>query len=148
DVAADGTIHDVRVLLADARTAPMGQTLDLGTPAAGDRIGLFLISDGFDTYGALPNDLSFVKPGSGNVANVGDAALPVLFSASQGALVATSVFHSFAASLNPGGATQVVTGLAAGSQDLQMAFDDQPIGRSDRDFNDVVFAIHARQVVS
>ena len=40
------------------------RTVDLGVPGNGERIGFFLIQDGFDAYGELPDTLSFA--GAGN----------------------------------------------------------------------------------
>ena len=39
-------------------------TVDLGVPGNGERIGFFLIQDGFDIFGDLPDNLSFLAPGT------------------------------------------------------------------------------------
>jgi hypothetical protein len=60
-VAADGTISDVRILFGNTLSAGSA-SVNLGTPDADEKIGFFLIQDGFDAYGNLPNNLSFVDP--------------------------------------------------------------------------------------
>ena len=72
-VAADGTIGGVRILFSDTlNVADAARMVDLGTPGEGARLAFFLIQDGFDFYGALPNDLTFVKPGTTDAANIAD----------------------------------------------------------------------------
>jgi serralysin len=143
-VSADGTIHDVQVAFANtldvqARTA----TVDLGVPASGESIGFFLIQNGFNAYGALPHDLSFVAPGTTTSAAVDSAAAGhwLLYSATQGALEKAVIFHSIA-TLNPASADQVLSGVAPGGQELLLGFEDQPSARGDNDFQDVVIGIH------
>ena len=38
-----------------------GQTIDLGVPSNNEKIGFFLIQNGFDQYGNVPNDLYFLS---------------------------------------------------------------------------------------
>ena len=86
-IGADGTIHDVHILFGNTLNVPAGQqTIDLGTPGANERIGFFLVQDGFDFYGRLPDDLSFTAPGSNAAANLAAGLPPVLHSASLGTL--------------------------------------------------------------
>ena len=40
------------------------RSVDLGVPGNGERIGFFLIQDGFDAYGDLPDNLSFLSAGN------------------------------------------------------------------------------------
>ena len=119
-----------------------GQTIDLGVPNNNEKIGFFLVQNGFDQYGNVPNDLYFLSPSTHLSANLNSSSTPVLLSASQGALTAAAIFHSFD-SLNPGGAPQVLSGVAPGSHDLQIGFEDLQNGRGDNDFQDVVVSIHA-----
>jgi hypothetical protein len=141
-VSADGTIHDARLLFGNTHNVPVGQTVDLGTPGNNERIGFFLIQNGFDKYGALPNDLYFLSPSTHLAANLNSSSTPVLLSVSQGTLTAAQIFHSFD-SLNPGSAPQVLSGVSPGSHDLQIGFEDLQNGRGDNDFQDVVVSIHA-----
>jgi hypothetical protein len=141
-VSADGTIHDVRILFSNTHNAGAGQTIDLGVPNNNERIGFFLIQDGSDKYGNLPNDLYFLSPSTHLSANLNSSSTPVLLSASQGTLTAAQVFHSFD-SLNPGGAPQVLSGVLPGQHDLQIGFEDMQNGVGDNDFQDVVVSIHA-----
>ncbi len=141
-VSADGTIHDVHILFGNTHNAAAGQTVDLGVPNNNERIGLFLIQDGFDQYGNLPNDLFFLSPSTHLAANLNSSSTPVLLSASQGTLTAAQIFHSFDA-LNPGGAPQVLSGMPAGTHTLQIGFEDVQNGNGDNDFQDVVISINA-----
>ena len=141
-VSADGTIHDVRLLFGNTHNVAAGQTIDLGVPNNNEKIGFFLIQNGFDHYGNVPNDLYFLSPSTHLSANLNSSSTPVLLSASQGTLTAAPIFHSFD-SLNPGGAPQVLSGVAPGSHDLQIGFEDLQNGRGDNDFQDVVVSIHA-----
>ena len=87
-VAADGTIGDVRILFADTlNVAGAARTVDLGTPADGARLAFFLIQDGFDAYGRLPDDLTFVTPGTTVPANIAVDDAVTLHSATRGDLV-------------------------------------------------------------
>jgi hypothetical protein len=105
------------------------------------RIGFFLIQNGFGAYGGLPDNLSFVTPGTGSPANL-NAGVPVtLVSGTLGALTTTQVFHSFA-TLNPSDANQVLSGVAPGGRDLLIGFEDLPTATGDNDFQDVVIRIH------
>ena len=52
-----------------------------------------------------------------------------------------TIFHSFQ-NLNPGGAIQVLSGVAQGGRDLQVGFEDLAVATGDNDFQDVVINIH------
>src|SRR5262245_7723529 len=143
-VGPDGTIHDVHVLYGDTLAVGAAQqSINLGAPDAQQRIGFFLVADGFDLYGALPDDLSFVMPGGSSPGNVNADAPPVLSSKSRGLLTAADVFHSFSAALNPDGTNQVLSGIAPGGQDLFIGFEDLHSNRTDADYNDVVVSVRA-----
>lgn len=138
-VAADGTIFDVQVIFANTLKAAAG-TVSLGTPGEDVQIGFFLIQDGFDQFGKLPGNLSFVTQ-DGEAGNV-DVGLPVfLRSATLGVLGGATVFHSFD-ELNPDGATQILSGVSPGDDELLIGFEDLANGKGDNDFQDVVIAIH------
>ena len=140
-IAADGTISDVHVLFANTLGVAAGaKTVDLGTPANGERIGFFLIEDGFTKYGALPDNLSFVAPGTQTAADIDTGIPPALRSATLGALDRGPVFHSIA-TLNPGDAAQVLSGAAAGGREQLIGFEDLPSATGDNDFQDVVIGI-------
>jgi hypothetical protein len=140
-VAADGTIHDVHVLFANTLDVPASaRTVDLGTPAAGERIAFFLIQDGFNAYGAVPDGLSFVLPGISTQVDVDSGMPPILRSATLGALDQVPVFHSIA-TLNPLDTRQVLSGVAPGGRELQIGFEDVSTVTGDNDFQDVVIGI-------
>jgi hypothetical protein len=141
-VDANGNISDVHVIFANTLD-PGTSTYNLGTPGMGVEIGFFLIQDGFNRFGNLPDNLSFVTE-AGQAANT-EAGLPIfLQSATAGLLNGAVIFHSSAA-LNPGGADQVLSGVAPGGRELMIGFED--LGRassgagSDEDFEDVVVGI-------
>jgi serralysin len=117
------------------------RSVDLGVPGNGERIGFFLIQDGFRTYGDLSDNLSFLAPGTTGQAAMVDSGLAILTSASLGTLNGAQVFHS-SAGLNPNGANQVLSGVTAGGKQLQIGFEDLPSATGDRDFQDVVIGIH------
>lgn len=138
-VATDGTIFGVDVLYADTLD-PGALTVSLGAPGSGEKIGFFLVQNGFGQFGNLPDDLSFVTQGSLAPADL-DAGLPLfLQSASLGVLTGATVFHSFA-TLNVGDAIQVLSGVAPGGRALEIGFEDVALGTGDNDFQDVVLSV-------
>lgn len=141
EVAADGTISNVHILFANTLATSAGATVDLGVPAANQKIGFFLVQDGFGLYGNLPSDLSFVAPGTGMPADLDAGLPPALHSASRGPLSAP-IFHSFSA-LNPGDVPQVLSGVASGGRELLIGFEDLARATGDNDFQDVVIRVTA-----
>ena len=132
-IKADGTIDNVQILFDNTLNVAAGaRSVDLGVPGNGERIGFFLIQNGFDAYGDLQGTLSFVVPGTGQAASV-ESGAATLTSTTLGALTRTPIFHSSAA-LNPGGADQVLSGVRPGGQELQIGFEDLPNATGDRDF--------------
>jgi hypothetical protein len=141
-IAADGTISDIHILFADTlNVAGAARTVDLGTPAEGARLAFFLIQDGFDAYGRLPDDLTFVTPGTTAPATFGVDNAVTLHSATRGDLVTVPVFHSNAAFNGPQGTVQVLSGVAPGGRELQIGFEDLSTVIGDNDFQDVVVGI-------
>ncbi len=102
------------------------------TPGNGERIGFFPIQDGFDRYGSLTGQLSFVCSEGRRAA--------VSHERSARALTAAAVFHS-SAGLNAGHTTQVLSGVAPGGRELLIGFEDLPTGVSDNDLQDVVIGV-------
>ena len=140
-IGADGTISDVNVLIDNTLNAPASaRTVNLGTLADGQKFAFFLVQDGFDAYGRLPDNLSFVTPGTTSPADVDTGAPPVLRSASLGNLTNALVFHSVA-TLNPGDANQLLSGVSRGGLELLMGFEDLPSATGDNDFQDVIFSV-------
>lgn len=141
-VATDGTIFGVDILFGNTLDAASSgaQAVDLGAPASNERIGFFLVQDGFDFYGNLPHDLSFVTESTLAPAHL-DTGLPLyLNSATLGLLTAAPIFHSFA-TLNPGDANQILSGVSPGGRELQIGFEDLPTATGDNDFQDVVIGL-------
>jgi Ca2+-binding RTX toxin-like protein len=140
-VGTDGKISDVHILFGNTLGTASGTTANLITPGFGERIGFFLIQNGANTVGPLPDDLSFVTPGTGSAANLNQGIAPALVSASHGAITGVDIFHSFA-NINPNAATQVLSGLDRGGRELQIGFEDLRNGTGDNDFQDVVIGVH------
>jgi len=131
------------VLVDNTLTVPASaRTVNLGTLADGQQFAFFLIQDGFDAYGRLADNLSFVTPGTAAPADIDTGVPPVLRSASLGNLTNVPIFHSIA-TLNPGDANQVLSGVSRGGLELLMGFEDLPSGSptADNDFQDVIFSI-------
>lgn len=139
-IAADGTISHVQILFSNTLNVASGARVDLGTPAEGERVAFFLIQDGFNRFGALPDNLSFVAPGTGAPADTDTGIPPVLQSATLGALSGATIFHSLA-TLNPADALQVLSGTSAGGGELLIGFEDLPSATGDNDFQDVVIRV-------
>jgi hypothetical protein len=140
-VGTDGTIRDVHILFGNTHDVAASHQ-DLGVLGNNERLGFFLVQDGFDLYGALPDDLSFVAQRTGGSANA-DAGDPVVLqSVRLGQLMASTVFHSFS-SLNADRADQALSGLLPGGRDLMIGFEDLTKATGDRDYNDVVIGVHA-----
>jgi hypothetical protein len=140
-VKADGTVSGTHILFSNTLATAIGKTVDLGTPADGERIGFFLIQNGANVYGNLPDDLSFVAPGGSGPADLDAGLPPILSSASRGLLTIAPILHSIAA-FNPGSAPQVLSGVALGGRDLRIGFEDVRNGFGDNDFQDIVVSIH------
>jgi hypothetical protein len=140
-IAADGTISDVRILFDNTLNVPAGsRTVDLDVPEVGERVAFFLIQNGFGKFGALPDNLSFVDPGTTTPTDTHLGITPTLFSTTLGALTGATVFHSLS-TLNPGDAQQVLSGTAPGGTELRIAFEDMQNGTGDNDFQDVIIAV-------
>ncbi|MBA4791444.1 MAG: DUF4114 domain-containing protein [Rhizobiales bacterium] len=137
-ISVDGTISDVHILFADS-LAGVGQTLDIGALDAGAQLGFFLVQDGFDLFGALPDDLSFVTSGGGT-ADVDDGATLLLYSASRGYLSGADIFHS-TAGLNAGGYNQVLSGTTSDGYGMSYGFEDISQDLGDNDYQDVVLTV-------
>jgi Domain of unknown function (DUF4114)/RTX calcium-binding nonapeptide repeat (4 copies)/Metallo-peptidase family M12B Reprolysin-like len=140
-VGIDGAISDVHILFGNTLGTASGTTVNLITPGFGERIGFFLIQNGANTAGTLPDDLSFVTPGTANASNINQGIAPTLVSASHGAVSGVDIFHTFA-NINPNAATQVLSGIAHSGRQMQIGFEDTRNGTGDNDFMDVVIGVH------
>ena len=135
-VAADGTIFDVNIIFNNTHNVTgAARTVDLGVPANNEKLGFFLVQDGFDLYGNLPANLSFLAQETNAPAHLDAGVPPVLHSATLGNLTVAPIFHSFA-TLNPGDANQVLSGVTPGGHELQIGFEDLPSSTGDNDFQD------------
>lgn len=141
-VAGNGSILGVEILFANTLNVAAGTNVALDTPGNGERLGFFLVQDGFDFLGSLPHDLSFVTEGTLVPANLNSGVPLLLSSATLGVLSGVSIFHSFA-TLNPGDAVQVLSGVAPGGRELRIGFEDLPSATGDNDFQDIVVSVSA-----
>ncbi len=134
--------HDsqVTVIKVIERHNTVASAVDLGTPGDGVSIGFFLIQNGFNQFGNLPDNLSFVTQGSGAPPDVDGGQPLVLQSATRGVLANATIFHTEEA-LNPGNASQVLSGTAPGGHELLIGFEDLPTAKGDNDFQDVVIGV-------
>ena len=89
--------------------------------------------------GSLPDNLSFVTPGTGAPSDTDSGIPPLLKSSTLGPISAT-IFHSLSA-LNPAEEMHVLSGTSAGGRELLIGFEDLPSATSDNDFQDVVIGI-------
>ena len=109
-------------------------------PGNGERIGFFLIQDGFDTYGDLPDNLSFLAPGTGQAGHGRQrAADPDERKPGRAHRRPGLPFLRQPQSerRRPGPVRR-----QAGRPELQIGFEDLPSATGDRDFQDVVIGIH------
>jgi hypothetical protein len=140
EVAAGGVLGDVHILFANTLNVAMGaRTVEL-TPDADTRLGFFLIQDGYNRLGGLPDDLSFRAPGSDDPATLDAGLSPILFSESRGSLDGAVIFHTFS-TLNPGDMVQVLSGTSQGGLEMSLGFEDLPSTWGDNDYQDLVISI-------
>ncbi|MEZ5854193.1 MAG: calcium-binding protein [Hyphomicrobiaceae bacterium] len=161
-IAPDGTIYDVEIIWANASLKGSGgdlvggkssQSLDL---SGGDRIGFFVIPNGFDQKGMAAllsdkkGDWKFVDP-KGNPGNVdGGAELKLVHVAGNGketdihSQYGTSVFHSVddgSKGLNGDGLNHVVGEIDTLTGAIHIGFEDLK-GGGDKDFDDSLFTLN------
>ena len=139
EVAADGTITDVR-LLVNNLNAPEAATIRVEDVEASNRLGFFVVQDGGDWAGTLADSdtLAFVEAG-GDAASVGDGAVPPVLTV-DGVEQDLVIFLSDGAMLNPDGLEHFVSGVVAGGDSLRVGVEDL-LGGGDRDFQDIVFDV-------
>ena len=150
-IADDGTISDPKMVFARVDQAAPGDTVTLSDLysdlSAGEKIGLFLIADGWGLNGDLVNqDLVFLSNG---VPATIDDPTPQLFADVNGTLVPIegNIFHTanpdeaLINPLNNGGETQTASGLQSNFSGLTVGFEDQVLADGDRDFNDTVVLV-------
>ena len=108
----------------------------------GARLAFFLIQDGFDAYGALPNDLTLRDAGN-------DRCQPTSRSTARSPCTArraatSSPYRSSIPtlfSIRRLGTVQVLSGVTPGGRELQIGFEDVSTVTGDNDFQDVVIGI-------
>lgn len=161
-ITADGYVYDVQVLFANASVQGSGGNLIAGQSsvsvdlAAGDRIGFFVVPNGYAQAGmpALLADTSGtfrIVAANGATGNINSGqALKLVHVSSTGVMTdirsqyGTTIFHSIPGAnggLNPDHFVHVsgVTQVADGS--VQLGFEDL-WGGGDRDFDDSVFSFN------
>ena len=135
EVRADGTIVDVRIIAADA--GAISEAITVSGVEEGNSLGFFLMPDGASL---LSSDV--LTSDSLGIALIGST--PVLTHEGRWILSAP-IFISHDASLNPGGAPHVLSGVADdGSGAMVIGFEDMVRTRgSDDDFQDLVIRVEA-----
>ncbi len=161
-IAPDGTIYDVDIIWANASLKGSGGTLVGGKSSeqidlsGGDRIGFFVIPNGFDQKGMAAllsdekGDWKFVDA-KGNAGNVnGGTELKLVHVGSGGketdirSQYGTSVFHSVddgSKGLNGDRLNHVVGEVDTESGEIRIGFEDLK-GGGDKDFDDSVFTLN------
>lgn len=160
-VAADGSIYDVKVLFANASLVGSGGNLVAGQSSvsldlvAGDKLGFFVVSNGYDQpgmaklLGDTTGSFKFVGLNGvqGNVGTTTDLKLVHVGANGTETVIksqyGTSIFHSTLGTnmgLNADDITHVtgVTRYADGS--IKLGFEDL-LGGGDRDYDDSVFSL-------
>ncbi|MGH6916892.1 MAG: calcium-binding protein, partial [Geminicoccaceae bacterium] len=111
------------------------------------QFAFFTIAHGFRLNGDL-SDAELVFQSDGRPATIDDVAPDLFIVGQDGSLepVRGNLLHSATASddplanpLNDGGGGQVLSGLEADASGLTITFEDQLLGGSDTDFNDLTF---------
>ncbi|MDB5491001.1 MAG: hemolysin-type calcium-binding repeat family protein [Micavibrio sp.] len=158
-VGADGSIHDVSVVMVNQHQAHYGDTFTYNyNGVAGDTLGMFIVANGYNTSAAYHNadlangTLNFIYHyglGDQRLANVSDSGADVALVYTNGAsntVLSVDTYHSSlsggASSLNPDGIPHMVSGLADANDPgaLRVGFEDL-YSLGDADFDDVVFDI-------
>ncbi len=93
-------------------------------------LGFFLIQDGFNKFGSLPDNLILRDAGRSAGQCRRQPCRSSWSSATLAVLSGATVFHSFA-ELNPGEAEQVLSGVAPGGHELLIGFEDLPSASGD-----------------
>jgi Ca2+-binding RTX toxin-like protein len=160
-VDANGNIYDVKILFANASLVGSGGNLVAGQSSvsldlqAGDKLGFFVVSNGFNQTGMAPllsdttGSFKFVGPDGvqGNVGTTTDLKLVHVAANGTETVIrsqyGTSIFHSTLGTnggLNVDDITHVtgVTRYADGS--ISLGFEDL-LGGGDRDYDDSVFSL-------
>jgi Ca2+-binding RTX toxin-like protein len=156
EIAADGTISDVRILFADASAKGAG-AVDVAL-RSGDRIGFFIVADGYRAAEHNPALLAAEGPflfvdAAGLPAKIGGPAPFRLFhvDSSTGVVAeiesrkGADIFHSAADpddgyALNGDGTLHVVGRTDVATGELVLNFEDLR-GGGDRDYDDAVLSI-------
>lgn len=158
-VGADGSIHDVSVVMVNQHQASYGDIFTYNyNGVAGDTLGMFIVANGYNDSAAyrgadlVNGTLDFIYHyglGDQRAASVNDAGADVSLVYTDGAthtVLNVDTYHSSlsggASSLNPDGIPHMVSGLAdAGDPGaLRIGFEDL-YSLGDADFDDVVFDV-------
>lgn len=136
EVDGTGALVNTRLLFQDPGGSGNGSVV-LSDVADGNGLGFFILQDGGRALGGLSAQDTFgFEDGSGGSAEISDGN--DLHFTVDGARQDVTVLHSYDASLNPGGRTQVLSG--ADGPSLVLGFEDMVSG-SDRDYQDVILQI-------
>ena len=105
------------------------RTVDLGTPAEGERVAFFLIQDGFNKFGnAAGQSVVRYARHRGAVRHTTPAFRRSCRARPWAHYSGATIFHSLS-TLNPADAMQVLSGVAPGGRELLIGFEDLPTVR-------------------
>ncbi|NMJ43964.1 DUF4114 domain-containing protein [Roseomonas sp. JC162] len=143
DMRADGSFGPARFI--DLKAATQG--IDLGTPDAGSRIGLFLVANGAFLNDDLGGAFRFVDRQTGEDARLGSHDPMLVRDGPGGGAIVGDIFHSLDANpfdavnpLNSGGRVQMLSRLDADGS-LVIGMEDLRLANGDADFNDLVLRV-------
>ncbi|MBR0658057.1 FG-GAP repeat domain-containing protein [Neoroseomonas oryzicola] len=143
EMRADGTFGAARFIDLDAAAGGV----NLGTPAEGSRIGLFLVANGVDLNGDLDGAFRFVDRLTGGDARIGSADPLLVRDMPGGGAILGDIFHSLDVDpldvfnpLNTGGRVQMLSRLDADGS-LVIGIEDLRLANGDADFNDLVLRV-------
>ena len=137
--------------LSTGDDVPLGLLYDAGELQPGTEFGLFLVADGADLNDPslfAEGTLEF-RNGDGSPATLDSTIPELVHTAADGSetIVLGDIMHmtdgdtadGLANALNPGGGTQVVSGILDG--ETVIGIEDKATGSTDADYNDVILAI-------
>ena len=146
-IDAAGRIHDTQMVFIDQHAVRIGTDLRLGTLAAGDAIGFFILANGysgvFSDGAGRQITLSQAQADNGAFSFVenGTAGSTFRYTSINGTVYTYTkeIYHSIQNGMaqNPDGINHVIMDLDSNGQGVNLWFEDL-LGGGDRDFNDLM----------
>lgn len=143
EVNPDGSISNPRIVYDDTGSLSPGDEVSLGVPEEGDRLGFFLIRNGYNRYGEIVGDLTFVDPITGDPATVDMDHAPLLLVDGVPLSPAAVIMHSFEPSLNRGGGSQILASTGSEDGEIAVTFEDLFRSPNSEPPNDIFLTVSA-----